>query len=106
MSLINKMKYIFSLLSVLFLQVLSFNVIKPKLCINCKYFITDNDNGKFGKCSLFTKEENVNNYYMLVNGISENKIIEYHYCRTSRQIETMCGKEGKMYKRKYIKKGV
>ena len=98
------MKYIFSLLSVLFLQVLSFNVIKPKLCINCRYFITDNVDSKFSKCSLFTKEENVNNYYVLVNGISENKIIEYHYCRTSRQIETMCGKEGKMYKRKYIKR--
>jgi hypothetical protein len=98
------MKYIFSLLSVLFLQVLSFNVIKPKLCINCRYFITDNVDSKFSKCSLFTKEENVNNYYVLVNGIIENKIIEYHYCRTSRQIETMCGKEGKLHKRKYIKR--
>jgi hypothetical protein len=99
------MKYIFTLLSVLFLQVLSFNVIKPKLCLNCKHFITDNDTGKFGKCSLFNiKEENY--FYFLVNGISENKNIEYHYCRTSRIREDMCGKEGKMHKRKYIKKGV
>ena len=102
------MKYIFtllSLLSILFSQVLSFNVIKPKLCVNCKHFITDNDTGKFGKCSLFPQKEK-NNCYTLVNGISENKNIEYYYCATARNSEDMCGKEGKMHKRKYIKKGV
>jgi len=98
------MKYIFTLLNLLFLQVLSLNVIKPKLCINCKYFITDNVDSKFGKCSLFTKEDNENIFNMLVNGINENKIIDYYYCSTSRQTENMCGKEGKMYKRKYFKK--
>jgi hypothetical protein len=98
------MKNILSLLSVLLLQVISINVKKPKLCLNCKYFITDNDNGKFGKCSLFRKEEN--NNYMLVNGISENENIEYRYCFTVRNFEDMCGKEGKMHKRKYIKKSV
>ena len=97
------MKYIFTLLSVLFLQVLSFNEIKPKLCLNCKHFITDNDNGKFGKCSLFTKKESFDSY-MLVNGISENTNIEYYYCATARSTEDMCGKEGKMHKRKYIKR--
>ena len=96
------MKYIFTLLSLLFLQVLSFNVIKPKLCVNCKHFITDNDTDKFGKCSLFTEKEKFN-FYTLVNGISENKQIEYYYCATARNCEDMCGKEGKMYKRKYIK---
>ena len=101
------MKYIFTLLNLLFLQVLSLNVIKPKLCLNCKYFITDTDNdtSKFGKCSLFIEKEK-NNFYMLVNGISENKIIEYHYCAIARNREDMCGKEGKMHKRKDIKKGV
>jgi hypothetical protein len=99
------MKYIFTLLSVLFLQVLSFNEIKPKLCVNCKHFITDNVDNKFGKCSLFTKKENLN-FYTRVNGISENTDIEYYYCATARNSEDMCGKEGKMHKRKYIKKGV
>jgi len=99
------MKYIFTLLSLLFSQVLSFNVIKPKLCLNCKHFITDNDDSKFGKCSLFTQKENLN-FYTLVNGISENTDIEYYYCATARKSEEMCGKEGKMHKRKYIKKGV
>ena len=100
------MKYIFSLLTLLFLQILSFKEIKQKLCINCKYFITDkdhNNNNQFGKCSLFIKD-NSNSIYELVNGIRQDEDIEYHYCSTSRGIERMCGKEGKMYKKKYMKK--
>jgi len=73
---------------------------KPKLCINCKHFITDNNTDKFGKCSLFTKK---NNIYNLVNGINKDNI-EYHYCAVSRDTEDMCGKEGKMYKKKYLKR--
>ena len=94
--------FIFTLLNLLFLPILSFKEIKPKLCINCKYFITDNNNDKFGKCSLFPKE--ANNIFLLVNGIHEEKNIEYHYCSVTRDVENMCGKEGKMYKKKYIKK--
>jgi hypothetical protein len=97
------MKYIFSLLSLLFLSIQSFKEIKSKLCINCKYFITDKNTNKFGKCLLFPKEEN--NIYRLVNGICEDNI-EYHFCSTAREIEHMCGKEGKMYKKKYIKKSI
>jgi len=96
------MKYIFSLLTLLFLQILSFKEIKQKLCINCKYFITDNNN-QFGKCSLFIKD-NSNSIYELVNGIRQDEDIEYHYCVTSRELGHMCGKEGKMYKKKYMKK--
>jgi len=95
------MKYIFTIFSILFLPILSLKEIKPKLCVNCKYFITDNDTGKFGKCSLFPKKEN--DIYRLVNGIHEDNI-EYNYCSSSRELEHRCGKEGKMYKKKYIKK--
>ena len=87
------MKYIFTLLSLLFFQVLSLNVIKPKLCVNCKHFITDNDSDKFAKCSLFTQKEK-NDVYMLVNGIHEGKNIDYHYCSVLRELEHRCGKEG------------
>jgi hypothetical protein len=97
------MKCIFTILTILFLPILSFKELKPKFCVNCKYFITDNRNGKFGKCSLFQKKEN--DIFTLVNGIHEDNNIEYHYCSVSREIEHMCGKEGKMYKKKYIKKG-
>lgn len=95
------MKYIFTILSILFLPILSLKEINPKLCVNCRYFITDNITGKFGRCSLFPMKEK--NFYSLVNGI-HNEIIEYHYCSVSRELENMCGKEGKMYKKKYIKK--
>lgn len=95
------MKYIFSLLSLLFLQILSFKDIKPKICINCKYFKSDTTSSKFGKCSLFVKEESIN--YKLVNGENND---EYIYCFLSRQNENMCGKEGKMYKKNNTKKSI
>lgn len=46
---------------------------------------------------------------MLINGIHEDKNIEYHYCYVSREIDYICSKEGKIYKKefemiKYIKK--
>ena len=96
------MKYIFTILSILFLPILSLKVMKPKLCVNCKYFITDDINSKFSKCSLFPRKEN--DIYNLVNGGIYEDNVDYSYCYTSRNLEDMCGKEGKMYKKKYIKK--
>jgi hypothetical protein len=84
----------------LILPIISLKQIKPKICINCKYFIPDNDIGKFGKCSLFPTEENYSNF--LVNGISEEN---YYYCSTSRQSKDMCGEEGKYYRKKIVKSG-
>lgn len=98
------MEYIFFLFSLLFLPILSLKEIKPKLCTNCKYFITDNKTGKYGRCSLFPKEET--NIYTLVNGIREDNDDNYNFCATSRSIENMCGKEGKKYKKKYTKKRI
>ena len=70
---------------------------KPKLCIQCKHFIPDNDTGEFGKCSLFPRVEGKINY--LVNG--ENKG-EYYYCSTARNSPRMCGEEGEHYKKKRV----
>ena len=98
------MKFIFSILSILFLPIFCFKEIKPKLCINCKYFITDNNTDKYGKCTLFPIEQEKR--YFLVNGdIVENKN-EYQYCAIAREMENKCGKEGKMYKKKYTKKDI
>ena len=84
------------------LPIFSFKEIKPKLCINCKYFITDYNKDIFGKCSLFPiKEEAINH---LINGIQKEEEKEYYYCSTSRRSDNMCGIEGKMYKKKYVKK--
>jgi hypothetical protein len=70
---------------------------KPKLCIQCKHFIPDDDNGRFGKCSLFPRVEGKINY--LVNGENEG---EYYYCSTARNSPRMCGEEGKHYKKKGV----
>ena len=34
--------------------------IKPKLCINCKYFIKDNNYDKYGKCIYFQRKKMIN----------------------------------------------
>ena len=90
----NIILIIFSLI----LPIISLKQIKPNLCINCKYFIPDNDFNKFGKCSFFpTKESHID---FLVNVISEEN---YYYCSTSRHSKDMCGEEGKYYKKKIVK---
>ena len=92
------MNYIILIICSIILPIFSLKQIKPKLCINCKYFIPDNDSGKYAKCSFFTKDENKINY--LVNGIVKE---EYYYCSTSRTANNMCGEEGKYYKKKIVK---
>ena len=94
------MKYVFTLLSVFFFPILSFKLNKPKFCVDCKYFITDNDSNKYGKCSLFPKVEK--NVYRLVNG-AENKKVDYNFCYLVRQSDLFCGEKGTMYKKKYVK---
>ena len=93
------MKYIFVIICSIVLQTLSLKEIQPKLCINCKHFITDEGNGEYGKCFLFPKTEDKTKY--LVNGIQENNN-EYSYCSTARTFDYMCGENGKMYKKKYF----
>lgn len=97
------MKYIFLLFLSMILPVFSFKEIKPKHCFNCKYFISNTDEVKFGKCSAFPKK--TDNQYFLVTGTEEDKIIDYSYCSVARNNDRMCGNEGIMHKRKYIKKG-
>lgn len=94
----------FTLLSLFFSLTTSLKETKPKLCINCKYFIEDSKFGKFGqfnKCSLFPKDTN-GDIYRLVYGIEEYN--EHFYCATTRSRESMCGEGGKMFKRKYTKR--
>jgi hypothetical protein len=84
------------------LPVFSLKEMKIKLCVNCKHFIPDKNNNKFGKCSLFPIKKS--NDYFLVNGIEENEIIDYNFCSVARIQDRMCGNEGKMHKRKYNKR--
>jgi hypothetical protein len=98
------MKYFLTILSILFLPIFCLKEIKPKLCINCKYFITDNNTGKYGRCMRFPTGED--RPFTLVNGnVMENQN-EYYHCATVRKMEDKCGLQGKMYKKKYIKKSI
>lgn len=93
------MNYIILIFCSIILPIISLKQIKPKLCINCKYFITDNNTGKYGKCSLFPTDQG--RIRVLVNGINEQ---DCYYCSTSRSSSDMCGKEGKYYKKKRVEK--
>jgi hypothetical protein len=117
------MKYILLLCYSIIISVFSLQKIKHKLCINCKYFIPDeddilfsskkeennleqkpnyssNDIGKFGKCYLFPKIYE-NRISFLVNG---NLKSDYYYCSTMRSINNACGEAGTMYTHRYLKK--
>jgi len=89
------MKHISIIVCFFVLPLFGLNIIKPKLCINCKYFLINNNNNELSKCSLFPKE--IDNSNFLVTGIEEEKIVDYSYCSTARQFYHMCGNEGKMY---------
>ena len=92
------MKYIIIFFYFIILPIFSLKEIKTKFCINCKYFVKDNDNNKFGKCSLFPSQQGKIDF--LVNDINKG---EYKFCSTARLFDSLCGEEGKMYKKKYIK---
>ena len=91
------MNYIIFICSVI-LPIFSVKVTKPKLCINCKYFIPSTIDDKFGKCALFPSKQEKMNY--LVSGITTT---DYYHCSVLREFDHMCGEEGKMFKKK-IKK--
>jgi hypothetical protein len=88
----------------------------PKFCINCKFAINinENSNNRFIKCSLFSINDlldelvdELDESKFLVTGINSNSILsekDYIYCSTARQFNHMCGKEGLMYKKKYVRK--
>jgi hypothetical protein len=75
---------------------------KPKLCYNCKYFVSDGDAEEFAKCSLFQTVHNDNSF--LVTGIENNPTFHNTYCSTARNSKHLCGIEGIAHKRRYVKR--
>jgi len=51
---------------------------------------------KFGKCMMFPKETEPDRYY-LVTGKKEKNKVEYSFCAVARDIESMCGMQGKRF---------
>lgn len=96
------MNFIIIIICSIILPIISVKVIKPKICINCKYFIQGNGNTEYGKCLLFPRKEREIKF--LVNGVNDINKDDYTYCSIARDnYSNMCGEEGKMYKKKYIK---
>ena len=86
---------------IIFSSILSMqNAVKPKLCIDCKFFIKDNFfiPNEFGKCALFFKVKKNDNY--LVDGSKKYEKTEYSYCSIVRKYEERCGEEGRLYEKK------
>ena len=75
------MKIVAILLSI-FLPSLCFET--PQLCLFCKHSLP-NKNDKFKKCSLFPKDK-----------LIKDKPT-YYYCYTARNMDDMCGNEGKKF---------
>ena len=91
--LIHIMNYLFFIVCSIILSPFSAIEIKPKLCIDCKFFLKDSfTSNKYGKCLLFTREDNDS---FLVDGIKKEN--EHTFCSVARKYENMCGKEGKFY---------
>ena len=74
--------------------------IKPKLCVNCKFFIrpTNGLKDEFGTCGKLPFE----NTRFLVDGIVRED--DFYSCSTARTWESLCGKNAKEYKKKYTRK--
>ena len=92
------MNYIFVIIYSIMLSMFTACKIKPKFCIDCKYFTKKIFSAnEYGKCSLFLRE--IDNDNFLVNGIKNNNR-ELHYCSTARKSERMCGETGIFYEKK------
>jgi hypothetical protein len=71
----------------------------PKLCINCKNFIKNNNlDNKYGKCKAFPKIKEDDEY--LITGNKINVEIDYHYCSTARNSRSLCDEIGRKYEKK------
>jgi hypothetical protein len=93
-----KMKSIFFIILSIILS--TTNSVKPKLCVDCKFFIKDNfvTPNEFGKCALFPKVKKNDDY--LVDGKKRYDKTEYSYCSIMRKYEDSCGEEGRLYEKR------
>jgi hypothetical protein len=79
------------------LSIFAFN--EQKICVNCKHFNKDFwSEKKFGKCTLFPREEISKSY--LVDGKHDIKNDDYYYCSTARGFDSLCGEKGTFFEKK------
>jgi len=88
------MKNIFAIASSTIIPILSLKEMTPKLCINCKFYISESFKGtEYGRCSLF-KRKGMDN---------DSGKDSFMFCLTARTYEELCGKEGNKYVNKLDK---
>uniref|UniRef100_A0A6C0EE05 Uncharacterized protein n=1 Tax=viral metagenome TaxID=1070528 RepID=A0A6C0EE05_9ZZZZ len=75
------------------------NIIKPKLCVNCKFFMKESflTPDAYSKCTKFSF---IDHDDFFVNGIKRPETKRYYYCSTARNFDHMCGIEGKKFEEK------
>jgi hypothetical protein len=83
-------------LIVFILSSFSLLAIKPKFCVNCKFFKRDLFfSPRYGECLKFPKYNVLD--YSIVSGKNISGDVSYDYCVIVRNYENMCGKNGKFY---------
>jgi len=86
--------YLTTLLLAAVLAIDKKNVLK-KLCINCKYYISD---GISEKCTAFQKDDFT--FLVRTNTKTNIDMKNYYNCKTARSIDNMCGIQGTHYVQK------
>lgn len=94
--------YYFTILYACMILLTSSLKIKPKFCVDCKFFIAPKNGLKdeFGTCAKLPFE----NSRFLVDGIVRED--DFYSCSTARSWDKLCGKNAKEYKKKYTRKNI
>jgi hypothetical protein len=69
--------------------------VQPKFCVECKNFIPQGSDKRFGKCKAFPIEKT---NFFLVTKQYEFDEHDFRHCATARNLESLCGAQGKRFK--------
>lgn len=70
--------------------------IQEKFCVNCRHAKTNFLGATYSKCTLFPIKDSNHAEYLVTGKPYSN----YNYCSTARNLDQMCGQEGKYYVKK------
>lgn len=76
------------------------NSSKPKLCINCRYFIPCDLSTSYSKCSQFPRSDITTNF--LVSGNHDYVRSNYYYCSSAKDQGKICVVQMVLNIKKYI----
>ena len=73
-----------------------------KFCVDCEHYLPHITGATYGKCKAFPRTDSLKKAeteYMVSGFFSEAKV-EYFYCSTARDTESMCGRNGTKFQGK------